>query len=172
MINASLSKANRAGKVFCIVFSCAAAFSALFAILFVALQVVAGESVFSDPALAAGAIYSLIETGVMFAVYVLCARLAYDVSRGMTPFCKVQVKRITMAGWLMLAITLLGLVWDPITSPILASSSSLAVGFEVGQDSVDFHINFGALVATGAFFLFSYILNYGKTLQELADETA
>lgn len=172
LISTSLGRANRAGKVLCILFSAAAGFSALFAVLFVGLQIVEGASVLGDPRSALAILYSFLETAVMFAVYLLCAFVAYDVSRGRTPFSRKQIRRVSAAACLMLAFTALSFVWEPLTTLLLISSNALTVGFEGESSSVDFRINFGALVAAGAFFLFSYILSYGKTLQELADETA
>lgn len=38
------------------------------------------------------------------------------------------------------------------------------------EQAAGLDVNFETLIAAGAFFLFAYILSYGKTLQELADE--
>ncbi len=172
LIETSLNRAHRMGKLLFVLFVCAACFSVLFICSYVALIFLTGNDIVHNPDLIVQLVYSLIETLAMCAVYIICALVARDVSKGETPFTRLQIRRMSATAWIMLGFTILSFVWSPLTTSLQAAMGAFDVGFVSTPNTLDFHINFGALVAAGAFFLFAYILDYGKTLQELADETA
>lgn len=109
---------------------------------------------------------------VMLYAFVICALVARDTSRAITPFSAKQVRRTLSVGWVMLGYTLFCLVLDPLAAQVQYAAGVAAVSLFGSPQAGELLINFETLIAAGAFFLFAYILNYGKTLQELADETA
>lgn len=161
----------RTGKVLRVVFVLAAVF---FGLLFAvdvcscatgALGGLGGAEVFS-------AVAAAIQDLVMLYSFVICALIAHDVSRNITPFSAKQVHRALSVGWVLLGYTLLCLVLDPLAAQVQYAAGVVAVSLFGSPQPGELFLNFETLIAAGAFFLFAYILNYGKTLQELTDETA
>lgn len=170
-IEDSLSHITRMGKVLKIVFASAAAlFASLLAVAIVGISaaIIEGASAGEWPAL----ISVLVQDLVMLYVFIVCALVARDASRAITPFSAQQVRRTLSVGWVLLGYTLFCLVLDPIAAQVQYAAGVAAVSLFGSPQAGELFINFETLIAAGAFFLFSYILNYGKTLQELADETA
>lgn len=102
--------------------------------------------------------------------FTLCALVAHDVAKGATPFSEKQIRRMLITGWLMVGFTLFCLFWDPFVSVLSFSFGGVDFGIFASDQPGGLNLNFETLIAAGAFFLFAYILSYGKTLQELADE--
>lgn len=73
-------------------------------------------------------------------------------------------------GWIMVGFTLFCLAWSPLVSVIDLSLGGAEYLIYPSEQAAGLDVNFETLIAAGAFFLFAYILSYGKTLQELADE--
>jgi len=171
LLEESLQKANRMGRVLRVVFFAAAAFFVILAFLdigFFLFEPRASTGGYEWASLASG----LAQDVVMFYSFVVCALIANDASKSETPFSCKQRNRALRVAWFMLAYTIVCFFLDPIAAQLQYSAGSATVGLYAGEQAGDLYINFETLIAAGAFFLFSYILNYGKTLQELADETA
>lgn len=170
LIENSLKKAHKAGRFLFVVFSLA---TVLFAVL-LCLNVVIlllGFSQFPDKmALMIGSTDALVQNCAMICSFSMCALVARDVSGGKTPFSDKQIGRIRIAAWSMLVYTIFCLLWSPLAITLQFSFGSVAYDVVAGQQPGDINLNFETLIAAGAFFLFAYILSYGKTLQELADE--
>lgn len=168
-IESSLQRAHRMGCFLSIVFAVAAAFFVVLA-LFLLISLIQQPSSGDTVAVWIGAIYALVQDVVMGVSFALCALVARDMAKGATPFSERQIRRMLATGWLMIGFTLFCFFWDPLVSALSFSFN----GFEFGVFSSDqaggLSLNFETLIAAGAFFLFAYILSYGKTLQELADE--
>lgn len=96
--------------------------------------------------------------------------VAFDVSKGQTPFSQRQINRVLAMGWIMVGFTLFCLAWSPLVSVIDLSLGGAEYLIYPSEQAAGLDVNFETLIAAGAFFLFAYILSYGKTLQELADE--
>jgi hypothetical protein len=115
--------------------------------------------------------YELIGQAAMLAVYVSCALVARDMSRGETPFSNKQSKRVFVAACVMTTYVICCFVWDPLFSTIQANFGLMSMGYSAHPEPTTFFINFGALTAALVLFLLAYVLDYGKTLQMFADET-
>lgn len=168
-IESSLQRAHRMGRFLGIVFAVAAAFFvvlALFLLISLAQQPSSGDAA----AVWIGAVYALVQDVVMGASFALCALVARDMAKGATPFSEKQIRRVLASGWLMVGFTLFCLFWDPLVSALSFSFSGFEFGVFASDQVGGLNLNFETLIAAGAFFLFAYILSYGKTLQELADE--
>lgn len=167
----ALSKTAKPGRILKVVFVFAAAFFGLlvglsiYGIFLGAMQGVSGPEWVR-------LVSTLVQDLVMLYAFIVCALVARDASRAITPFSAQQVRRTLSVGWVLLGYTLFCLVLDPIAAQVQYAAGVAAVSLFGSPQAGELFINFETLIAAGAFFLFSYILNYGKTLQELADETA
>ena len=171
LIEDSLGKITGTGKVLKVVFSLGAAFF-LFLLLLDGATFVGGLLSGVSASELLSAIAAAIQDLVMLYAFIVCAFVARDASRVITPFSAQQVRRTLSVGWVLLGYTLFCLVLDPIAAQVQYAAGVAAVSLFGSPQAGELFINFETLIAAGAFFLFSYILNYGKTLQELADETA
>lgn len=171
LIEDSLGHIAKMGIVLRVVFTAA---SVLFSLLLVVGLIGIGSAITeSAPVAERMALASvLIQDLVMLYAFVVCALVARDSSHGITPFSCKQVRRTLSVGWVMLGYTLFCLVLDPLAAQVQYAVGVAAVSLFGSPQPGELFINFETLIAAGAFFLFSYILSYGKTLQELADETA
>ncbi|MEY8460519.1 hypothetical protein AALA69_05245 [Eggerthellaceae bacterium 24-137] len=171
LIEDSLGHIAKVGTVLRIVFTAA---SVLFALLLVAGLLGIGSALAEGVSVAEWMALAsvLIQDLVMLYAFAICALVARDSSRGITPFSRKQVSRTLSVGWVMLGYTLFCLVLDPLAAQVQYAAGVAAVSLFGSPQPGELFINFETLIAAGAFFLFSYILSYGKTLQELADETA
>lgn len=106
----------------------------------------------------------------MGSTFALCSLVAFDVSKGQTPFSQRQINRVLAMGWIMVGFTLFCLAWSPLVSVVDLSLGGTEYLIYPSEQAAGLDVNFETLIAAGAFFLFAYILSYGKTLQELADE--
>lgn len=156
------------GRFLGIVFAVASAFFGVLAIWL--LVSFAQSGVAGDGALDAAAIYALVEDIAMGSAFALCSLVAFDVSKGQTPFSQRQINRVLAMGWIMVGLTLFCLAWTPLVSMIDLSLGNVEYLIFPSEQPAGLNVNFETLIAAGAFFLFAYILSYGKTLQELADE--
>lgn len=103
---------------------------------------------------------------------VCCAMLARDISKGESPFAAKQVRRIFLAACVLAGYTLCCFIWNPIISSVQARLGPVsAVTFSDYFLVPDLFVGFWMIVATMSMLLFAMVLNYGKTLQMLADET-
>lgn len=170
LIESSLKKARGVGRLLSVVFMLA---TLLFLVLLCAnILVLVWGSLHSPDglALAVGMIDALVQNFSMICAFLVCSLVARDVSKGKTPFSDTQIRRIRIAAWVMLGYTVFCLLWGPLAVTLQFSLGSMAYGVVALQQPGDINLNFETLIAAGAFFLFAYILSYGKTLQDLADE--
>lgn len=170
-IEDSLCETARTGKILRVIFTLASAFFVLLFLLDLSSMITCLMSR-SNTAVLFESLVACIQDLVMLYAFAVCALVACDSSRGITPFSRKQVKRTLSVGWVMLGYTLFCLVLDPLAAQVQYAAGVAAVSLFGSPQPGELFINFETLIAAGAFFLFSYILNYGKTLQELADETA
>lgn len=171
LIEDSLCGIAKTGKLLRIIFLLASLLFALFGVLDLwALFCIGFDR--AGAAMSLPLIAALVQDLVMLYSLVVCALVSHDASRNITPFTQRQVRRVLSVGWVLLAYTLFCLVLDPIAAQVQYAAGVAAVSLFGSPQPGELFINFETLMAAGAFFLFAYILNYGKTLQELADETA
>ena len=167
----SLTRIVSIGKSLYVLFAMGAALFlilTLFGILGAVSAVVGGSSVSEHLTWFS----ALVQDIVMLYSLVVCAAVAWDASRSHTPFSRKQVRRVLSVGWALLAYTLFCLVLDPLAAQVQYAAGVAAISLFGSSHPGELFVNFETLIAAGAFFLFAYILDYGKTLQELADETA
>ena len=167
-IESSLGRAHRLGRILGVAFAAASVFFGILAVwLLVSLFLLGGPD---GSALEIGAIYAFVEDLAMGSAFALCSLVAFDVSKGQTPFSQRQINRVLAMGWIMVGFTLFCLAWSPLVSVIDLSLGGAEYLIYPSEQAAGLDVNFEPLIAAGAFFLFAYILSYGKTLQELADE--
>lgn len=171
LIENALKPITRMGSILHVLFAIAAA---LFVLLLAFGLIGAGTAMANGASVVDGLAWLnvLVQDLVMLYSFVVCALVSHDASRNITPFTQRQVRRVLSVGWVLLAYTLFCLVLDPIAAQVQYAAGIAAVSLFGSPQPGELFINFETLMAAGAFFLFAYILNYGKTLQELADETA
>ncbi|MEC4271615.1 hypothetical protein VJ923_00395 [Adlercreutzia sp. R25] len=171
LLERSFAGIPRLGKLLGIIFTICACLSAIM-ILFLAASpfffAVDGVAGFAPAAQIA---YDIIGQLAMLAVYVMCALVAWDMSKGETPFAQKQVRRALAAACIVALYTLVCFIWDPLFSAIEVALGPLTSVYDADLKPATFFVNFGTLLASAVLFLLAYILNYGKTLQALSDET-
>ncbi len=62
-------------------------------------------------------------------------------------------------------------IWDPLLSAVVISNDTSLIAITSEPEPSGIRINIEAFLASCAFFLFSFILDYGRTLQQLSDES-
>lgn len=170
LLGEALARVKRIGRGLCVAFVLAAVLSLAFAVFCLLGIVISGVGQLAAFQVG-GLVYSAIQSLVMLTVYSLCALVAYDASRGMTPFSDRQIRRIVAAACVMAVFTLMCLVWDPLVYEFSLAYGDVSVGIDASVSSNTYFVNFGALVAAGTLFLFAFVMVYGKTLQQFSDET-
>lgn len=171
ILNNTVVRAQRIGKVIYAVFAAVTVLSALITCANLLGIIFEASAEKGELFHVGGFAYSTVQSVVMTTAYLLCALVARDASRGMSPFSSVEVRRVLAAAWILAVFTMMSLVWDPVVSEVVYTSGAFSIGQSTAVSSNTLFINFGALVATGALFLFAYILKYGATLQQFSDET-
>lgn len=171
LIEESLVRLKRTGKVLFFVFAGMAVLFGAVAVLFAAMVFVGAELFENSFEAVLSAVYGAVEMAVAGAVFLICALTSRDASRGLTPFSQKQIKRIKAAGWLLLGYVLFCLIWEPFVCALTLSLNNITFDVYTAEQPLDIDINYQALLTSCAFFLFSYILSYGCTLQQLSDET-
>lgn len=171
LLERSFAGIPRLGKLLCIIFTISACLSATM------IFFLAASPFFFTVDGAAGSVsvvqiaYDIIAQLAMLAVYIMCALVAWDMSKGETPFTQKQVRRTLTAACIAALYTLVCFIWDPLFAAIEVASGPLTSVYDADLEPATFFVNFGTLLASAVLFLLAYILNYGKTLQALSDET-
>lgn len=176
LIQKAMDKSLAVGRVLAIVFAVAAGFFAVLAVVLGFSLVMGAQEAAGRGGVVVATVSALVEDAVMIASFVLCSLLARDVSKGRTPFSATQINRTRAIAWILVGYFVFCLVWGPLASSSLFVAGPLSLEVvsptsALSPAAADIHVNFGVLLAACAFFLFSYILNYGRTLQRLSDET-
>ena len=105
LIEDSLGKITGTGKVLKVVFSLGAAFF-LFLLLLDGATFVGGLLSGVSASELLSAIAAAIQDLVMLYAFIVCALVARDASRAITPFSAQQVRRTLSVGWVLLGYTL------------------------------------------------------------------
>lgn len=168
LIRNALSRFASTAKVLTVAF-CVGALLFTVVGLITVVSLFAGEAI--TPEMVVGAIGALVQDAVVVATFVLCALVARDVSRSEIPFTRTQFLRIRAVAWIMLAYFVFCAAWDPLIVPVALTGSPLSVNIVPESEPSGIRINIEAFLASCAFFLFSFILDYGRTLQQLSDES-
>lgn len=101
-----------------------------------------------------------------------CALLARDAANGESPFSGKQAKRVFFSACAIAIYTFSCFLWQPLISSIQERlGPTRAAQFSEYAMIPDISMLFWMIVVTLAMLLFAMVLNYGKTLQMLVDET-
>lgn len=133
-----------------------------------------------NPQIAPGAdaanVVVVVFVGVMGAIIAFVLWIAYrvfdDVSKGESPFSRVQVKRIRWVAYVLLLYAVIDMLF-PTGEAFLMQEGSFHFAYTVanGPNNPSISINIGTLATAIIFYCLSLVFEYGTLLQQLSDET-
>lgn len=108
----------------------------------------------------------LIQTVFLMVPLWILSNVCREISRGVSPFSMVQVKRMRVIAVMIAAFALIDFLLEP------GSLSLNCNGFVMGGyiHAYAYKINIAAIVAALALFLLSFVFEYGVMLQSVSDD--